>query len=204
MSKSKTATTVAIIQGVAAMNKSFDTMLVTYKGLEALMHQNACSALAHVAKHKDIRQVRGLMDRMEHMGAIRVNALKAWFEFFGPVTFADGTTATFDKAKATKLGAAMEAPFWQFKPEAQYIPLDVAKSLDQLVKKLDKDAKETGLDHSALRTQLLKLMEAQQAAPAPIEKKAAEKLQARKGKASEALVAAGAMQPQAPAQLPLQ
>jgi hypothetical protein len=43
----------------------------------------------------------------------------------------------------------MAKPFWKFKPEPTYVPIDAAKALESLIKKLEKDTKELGTDHTA-------------------------------------------------------
>ena len=80
----------------------------------------------------------------------------------------DMTEAMADKARAfaraggldnieVRLGDAMAKPFWAFKPEAEYVPMDVAKAIDSFVKKLERDHKETGRDHTSMVAKLLAL-----------------------------------------------
>ena len=78
--------------------------------------------------------------------AARVNAVRAWFENFGPITF-DKNEPAYVKGGKTKLGEAMDCPFWKFKPEPEYQPLDVASALEKLIKRLQKDMEITGADH---------------------------------------------------------
>lgn len=122
--------------------------------LQTEAHRIACSVLVHVAKHGDIRVLVKFLASFPELS--RVNAVRAWFEEFGPVTF-QGNTPSFARGKATRLGMAMEMPFWKFKPEAEYQPVDVAKAIDGLIKKLVKDAKETGCNHSATIAALRKV-----------------------------------------------
>lgn len=117
-------------------------------------HVIACSVLSHYAKHKDKR----IVDKMLAMFVqsmpefARMNALKEWLEAFGPIEFTGkGNEFVYVSGKATRLGEAMKAPFWKFaKPEAQYKPLDLPKYLEQVLSKVEKDAAETGRDHSAI------------------------------------------------------
>jgi hypothetical protein len=122
--------------------------------LQAEAHKIACSVLVHVAKHGDIRVLAKFLASFPELS--RVNAVRAWFEEFGPVTF-EGNTPSFVRGKATRLGYAMETPFWKFKPEAEYQPVDVSKAIDSLIKKLARDAKETGINHSATIAALRKV-----------------------------------------------
>ena len=122
--------------------------------LQTEAHKIACSVLAHLGEHGDIRVVAKFLNAMPEMS--RANALRAWFEAFGPISF-DKNEPVFVKTKKTKLGEALATPFWKFKPEPEYVPLDAAAALDKLIKRLIKDAKETGTDHS-VTIQALKLV----------------------------------------------
>jgi hypothetical protein len=116
------------------------------RALQEEAHKIACSVLQHVATYGDIQVLRRFLDAMPDMA--RANSLRKWFETFGPVSF-EGNKAHYAKGKKTQLGNAISKPFWKFKANEgdEYVPLDVNKALDLLIKKLEKDAKETGRDH---------------------------------------------------------
>lgn len=140
MKKLKLYTTVAAIEAACvAFGKRADT-------LQNEAHKIACSVLAHVGEHSDVRVVAKFLDAMP--GSYRTNAVREWFETFGPITF-DKNKPVFCQGRKTKLGEAMEKPFWKFKPETAYVPLEAAKALESLIKRLEKDTKETGTDHAA-------------------------------------------------------
>lgn len=152
-------TTVTILKTVSAQDKLFALIHNNLRSVEAQMHQAACSVLWHVGQHKDMRQIEKLLaaiDGGEAGNAVRINALKAWFETFGPISFADNKLS-YVKGKATKLGEAQSVPFWKFKPEAAYVPVDTLALLDSMSKKLTKDQDEAGADHSALLRSLAAL-----------------------------------------------
>jgi hypothetical protein len=65
------------------------------------------SVLAHVGKHRDVRLVTRLIEAVP--GRYK-SALKAWFEAFGPISFA-GDKAQH-KHNRILLGDAIEVPFW--------------------------------------------------------------------------------------------
>lgn len=120
-------------------------------------HLIACSALHHLGKTKDIRHTMAFLQAFPEMG--RMNGLKAWLEEFGPIKFANpaelkegAPEAVFVKDKATRIGEAMEKPFWKFKAVEgkAYQPLDVDKELQRIVKRLKTDAEKTGRDHNAI------------------------------------------------------
>jgi hypothetical protein len=140
MTKLKLYTTVAAIEAACV---AFGKRATT---LQDEAHKIACSVLAHVGEHSDVRVVTKFLESMP--GSYRTNAVRSWFETFGPITFNEGK-AVFCKNRKTRLGEAMEKPFWKFKPEEAYVPIDAAKALESLIKKLQKDQKETGTDHLA-------------------------------------------------------
>src|SRR5204863_8369940 len=106
----------------------------------------ACSVLAHVGERSYIRVVAKFLTTTPEMS--RSNALRSWFEEFGPVAFEKGNPL-FVKGKATHLNLAMAMPFWKFKQEEPYKPVDAAKVVENAIKALLKDTKKIGVDHSA-------------------------------------------------------
>ena len=88
---------------------------------------------------------------------VRKNALQMWFETYGQLTFSavnegDKPAWRIDRSKKQRLGEAMDKPFWKIKgmEGVKYVPLKMDTYLDQQIKKLEKDQKETGANHSAL------------------------------------------------------
>ncbi len=109
------------------------------KTLQADMHKAACAVLLHVGHHGDVRLVTRLISAMPKIA--RKNALMTWFESFGQITFENGT-AKFDKAGNTRLGTALETPFWRFQVAegGAYTPIDAAARVDAFLKALHADA----------------------------------------------------------------
>lgn len=143
------------------------------QSLQQEAHKLACSALLHVGKNNDVRVVGKLINAMPEMG--RANALRGWFEAFGPIAFGEGDSISYVKGGKVKLGEAMKTPFWKFAPEPPYVALDMAKWFDQQVKRLEKDAEETGVDHSAIIGGLRKLQAQTPDKPAKAAKRGARK-----------------------------
>lgn len=115
--------------------------------LQADIHVAACSVLKHVGEHSDVRMIGALLAAMPDMS--RKNAVRDWFAKFGPVTF-EQDKAVFDRTGKVKLGDAMAMPFWKLVPEKPYQPIDMAKFIPGMVKKLERDTLETKVDHSAM------------------------------------------------------
>lgn len=139
--------------GTGAINKATDSLAKTLHARQAEAHKLALSVLYHVGMHKDVNVVKRFVTALPEM--IRTNGLRNWFEQFGPVQFVtteDGTEIVkYVKDKPTRFGDANAKPFWKFsaKEGQPYQPVDVEKFFDQMLKRLEKDAKETGVDHSA-------------------------------------------------------
>lgn len=123
--------------------------------LQGDIHVAACSILMHLDKHQDIRIVERLLSAMPDMS--RKNAMRDWLAHNGPVMF-DGDRPQHVKGKAVSLAAAQGTPFWKFSPEKPYEPLVISKAIEQLIKKLQKDEKETHVSHGAIILGLNKLV----------------------------------------------
>lgn len=145
--------------GTAAMPKLYSTEAefdkarksITQRGqaLQRDIHVLLLSSLAKLAKDGDIRRIVKDLDCMPDM--TRKNAVKAWLEAFGPISFA-GSEPAHVKDKRTNLDAANATPFWKFSPEPAYVPLDMLDWLGKTIKKLQKDQTETGADHAEMIT----------------------------------------------------
>lgn len=107
--KSALVTSAFILSSVAKA----EAALVKARGttLNAAIHSAACSVLAHVGQHRDVRLVDRLLVVVSD--SVRANRLKAWFSAFGPVEFVEGQ-AKYRRAR-TLLGDAVAKPFWKFK-----------------------------------------------------------------------------------------
>jgi hypothetical protein len=153
--KPQTASALKLVEGVGAITKRLSALKVTMASAQTETHLLACSVLAHVGKHKDVRLVTTLLESVGDM--VRTNAIRSWFESHGPVKFDDKGAISYAAERPTQLAKAMGTPFWKFKPEEAYKPLEIGKSFDRWVKALEKDAKETGRDHTALIAGLVNL-----------------------------------------------
>lgn len=102
--------------------------------LQKDIHVCAVSCLNHIEKHGDITLLNRLMSALP--GGWRVNAIKAWAEEFGKVNWDNTQKAfTFDKAKKSNIEGAIAVSPEEFKPEAEYKPLDLAEAIKALIKK---------------------------------------------------------------------
>jgi hypothetical protein len=141
-------TEASLMTSEAEINKAIESIKRRGSALQADMHKAACSVLLHLGKHEDIRVLRRFLDALPDM--TRTNAMRQWFEAFGPVSYKNGT-AELNKDNPVRLGNAMEKPFWKFKANegAPYVPL-ADTYFASIVSKLEKDAKETGRNHTEL------------------------------------------------------
>lgn len=151
----KSAPAVAIITAKNELLARIDKWAASGSELQAETHVLACSVLAHTAKHGNINILTGFLEKTPAM--VRLNALSAWFEAFGQLTYGplkdgDDPMWRIDRTKKAKLGDAMVKPFWKFKAHEgmPYQPLDMAKWCEQTIKRLEKDAKEAKVNHDHL------------------------------------------------------
>ena len=139
---------VTLITSLKAIDAAILSLHDRSQTLQTDMHTVACSVLAHVGKHRDTRVVMKLINAVPDM--VRMNSLKLWFETFGNVKFDGKDTVLTDNP--CKIADAMKKPFWKFKAleGTPYEPVDVLAMINNMVKKLEKDTKLTGIDHSAV------------------------------------------------------
>ena len=139
---------VTLITSLKAIDAAIISMHERGQSLQTDMHTIACSVLAHVGKNRDTRVVLKLINAMPDLA--RINSLKLWFETFGNVKF-DGKDVRLTD-NACRIADAMKKPFWKFKATegVPYEPVDIPAMIASMVKRLEKDAKITGMDHSAV------------------------------------------------------
>jgi hypothetical protein len=146
----KAVTLADLITDADAMKKACKSIHTRGQSLQRDVHIMACSVLRHIQQHGDVRMIATLAPLMSALPeSYRTNALRDWFSAYGPVAWANNAPV-YVKGGETKLGAAMLDPFWKFKPEAPYVPVDVQKLIASTIKKLETDTKETKVDHSAV------------------------------------------------------
>lgn len=152
--KATAAPAMKLLVGVAAIETALKAIFAKGQSLQDDMHLAACSVLQHIGKHSDVRLVNDLLAAMPE--ASRKNAMRDWFAKFGPVTF-EGDKPAFNRNGKVYLGDAMAKPFWKLVPEKPYEPLVVDKFIAAMIKKLERDAKETKRDHSVLINKIGKI-----------------------------------------------
>lgn len=146
--KATPAPALKLVVGEAAIKTELKAIFAAGQSYQARVHIAACSVLQHVGKHSDVRLVDVLLASMPELS--RKTALMIWLAEFGPIAFDEHDKATFVKKGKTRLGNAMAMPFWKLTVEKPYQPIDIAKFITGAVKKLERDQKETKVDHTAM------------------------------------------------------
>ena len=118
--------------------------------LQASFHRIAVSIVARMLETKDhntcVRLVNAMIEALPAM--TRKNAMRSWVEEFTGYTFNKEDKAfVFAKKEGfkTDLRAAIATPFWDFKPEVDFAPIqDWTKLIAGLVGKALKDIEKMG------------------------------------------------------------
>lgn len=135
MSKTK----LALLIGAATIGKAIASIATRGKKFEKDVHIAACSVLNHVELHGDITLANKLIEAVPTLA--RKNALRDWFIAFGKLGYdAKNKTMTYDKNKVTLQDDANDTPFWEFKPEAEYVPFDLTAAIQNVLKRAQKAA----------------------------------------------------------------
>jgi hypothetical protein len=97
------------------------------------VHKVACSILQHVDQHHNVTLANRLLDALPD--ATRKNPLRDWFISFGRMTYdEENKVIAYNRDAVTLLDDAMAKPFWEFKPEQAYIPFDMHKAIQNVLK----------------------------------------------------------------------
>ena len=123
-----------LITEVKAIDMAIKSIQSRGAKLQKDIHVCAVSCLAHIEKHGDITLLNRLMGALP--SGWRANAIKAWAEDFGKVNW-DNTQKAFvyDKSKKSNIEGAIATSPEEYKPEAEYKPMDLAEAIKALVKK---------------------------------------------------------------------
>lgn len=132
------------------------------RAFQSLVHRVAFSILKRGHDTRDftkgVQQFNSLVEAMP--GAARANALREWIEAFAPVYY-DPEAKAFAyqnmKGFTFDLPQAKQTPFWEFKPEPEYVPVDPLKVIENAVKKFEKDQKTLGKKSKVTKDQIAAL-----------------------------------------------
>ena len=126
-----------ILTGADVINAAIKSIAKRGKAFDKDVHVAAVSTLVHADKHGDITLAQKLVDALP--ASQRKNALRDWFLAYGKFSYDMQNKAfTYKKDAVTQLETAINTPFWEFKPEAAYVPFDAVKFIEQAVKRVTK------------------------------------------------------------------
>lgn len=134
-----TLTTANLYTG-KALTKAVADVISQHKTFEAELHKVACSALYHSIKNHNTTPITTLIAGLG--GSVRRNALIAWACAFGECKPTEDGKNVEHVRKDGDLQAAIDKPFWEFKPEAPFSPFDLGAELSKLVARAEKAAKD--------------------------------------------------------------
>ena len=112
---------------------------------------------------KAVKQMNALLVAIPAMG--RANAFKAWVEAYATFVWnTDDKCFAYHKAR-TKISfedakAAIHTPFWEFKPEPDYKPMDLDAMIAALIKKAEKRRDDGLTDKDVVPSDKIKALKA--------------------------------------------
>lgn len=132
-----------LLNGKEAIEAAITSIQTNGKKLDLDIHVAGVSCLNHINEHGDVTLLNRLVAAMPK--GSRVNALRAWAEDFGRVSYnTDTNVFDFDKkSKPTDLVKAAETSWTEYKPESKYVPMDFRAKLTVL---LNEAVKRSALD----------------------------------------------------------
>lgn len=117
-----------LIQGAEAINKEIQLISGAGKKFEQRLHIAALSCLHHAGAHNDVTLAQKLVEALP--GLARKNALRDWFLAFGNIRYdEEKRVLRHASGKSVNETQAAATPFWEFKPEAEYVPFDLQAAI---------------------------------------------------------------------------
>jgi len=128
-----------LIKGAKNLDHHIGVIKRAGKKFDDAVQRVALSIAHHVHEHGDATKATMLVEAL-NKGA-RTNALKAWFEAHAKVRWDEKAKVfKFKKNGNTKLELGAENPWYNFKPEPPYRPLDLLAEIDKLIERATKQA----------------------------------------------------------------
>lgn len=147
-----------LLDSAARIKQAIDSIASRGARLDRDIWVAAASAIKHHVDHGDVTLINRLVDAMPK--GSRVNALRAYFDELSAARYDEEAKAFVHvKGASAKLDTALSTPWYSFKPEAAYVPLDPAAILSNVIRKMQKDRDELG-DASAVPANLIAGLEA--------------------------------------------
>ena len=126
-----------------AIEKAITSIGNRSKTIQQDVHKAACSILLQWHITGDVRPVASQFNRLiAALGeGMRANALRSWVETFGMQAY-NPEDKLFVKGKATKIKeddvkASIQEPWYSFKPEPAYKPMDFDALLVSIIKRTE-------------------------------------------------------------------
>lgn len=130
---------IKILTGADTIKAAIASINKRGKAFDKDVHIAAVSCLVHADKHGDITLANKLIEALP--ASQRKNALRDWFLAFGKFNYdAQNKVFTFNGEATTQAAEAINTPFWEFKPEAVYVPFNAVAFLNSAIKRVENAA----------------------------------------------------------------
>lgn len=136
---------ISLITTDAKIDELIVTIAKRGKSLQNDIHRAACSIIRRWHESGDVsvavRQMNALLEAIPSMA--RANAFKAWVEAYATFVWNTEDKCFAYHAKRTKISlddakAACATPFWEFKKEPEYKPMNLDDMIAALIARADK------------------------------------------------------------------
>lgn len=133
-----------LIIGTDAINAAIKSIKTRGAKLDKDIQRAALSTMNHHSEHGDVTLINRLIDAMP--SGSRVNALRAFIETFGAVSYDEENKRFIHKRGAkARVDEAAKVMWTDFKPETAYVPItDPHKLVKQLLKRMQDDQAKVG------------------------------------------------------------
>ena len=119
-----------------AINEAIKNVVKAGHSVQHEYQRILCSAMLHVATHKNIHIIRNVLDTVP--AGTRKASMCAFVDMFAPVSFDDKGVAHYNKAKKLRLADAYKLPWWKAKKEETYTPFVLHTMLGKFLQRCEK------------------------------------------------------------------
>jgi len=146
----------ALVNNEKDITKAIDSLHSRSASLQLDIHKTLVAISTRWSSSGDVRPVAIHINHLlkkEQLTGVRKNAIKAWVQtFMGMVLVEEGENkGAMYAPKELRDGKHLDVKeltnnrWWEFKPEAEYVPIaDPRKLLENLIKKFEKDRAKAG------------------------------------------------------------
>jgi hypothetical protein len=144
--------------------KAISSAKTKQNNLNKVYQRIACSLIVHVEKHGDVRVISNFIDTLSD--SLHIKSMQKFFENYSRASYITRENKetgkkeialVYDKKKTTKLGEALENPWWKAKGRSEVKPVNAIEGFDSFITRLEK-RKDKDIEEDVIPSDLLQAL----------------------------------------------